>query len=73
VVGVEVHSMTPLKRLLFERQLTNRWLAEKTGMTETAVSLIVNGKRVPSLENALRIAGVLESSCEELWGYLIKK
>lgn len=71
MVDVEVHSMTPLKRLLFERQLTNRWLAERTGMTETAVSLIVNGKRVPSLENALRIARALGVSVEELWGYIL--
>ncbi|WP_211231387.1 helix-turn-helix transcriptional regulator [Alicyclobacillus pomorum] len=64
--------MTPLKRLLFEKQLTHRWLAQQVGMTETAISLVINGKRVPSLENALRIAKVLETSVEALWGFVIE-
>ncbi len=65
--------MTPLKRLLFEKQIQLRKLAQLTGMTETSLSLIVNGKRLPNLVNAFRIAKALEVSLEDLWGYIMEE
>ncbi|MCY0892344.1 MAG: helix-turn-helix transcriptional regulator [Acidibacillus sp.] len=65
--------MTPLKRLLFERQIQLRKLAQLTGMTETSLSLIVNGKRLPNLVNAFRIAKALDVSLEDLWGYIMEE
>jgi DNA-binding XRE family transcriptional regulator len=63
--------ITPLKRLLFERGLTNRWLAQQCNVDETGMSLIVNGKRTPSLPLALKIARVMGVSVEELFSYVI--
>jgi DNA-binding XRE family transcriptional regulator len=65
--------MTPLKRLLFEREKTNRWLAQQCGLDENGLSLIVNGKRVPNLITAMKIARVLEVNVEDLWGYLLEE
>lgn len=62
---------TPLKKILFERGLKNKWLAKESEIEEAGCSLIVNGKRVPTLVVALKIAKVLEVSVEELWGHLI--
>lgn len=64
--------ITPLKRLLFERQMTITALAEQSGVSYANLSLVVAGKRVPTLENALRIARALDTTIEELWGYVIE-
>lgn len=64
---------TPLKRILFEREISNRELAKKIGADETGLGFVVNGKRVPNLMTALKIAKTLEVSIEELWGYLLEE
>ncbi|MCF8564547.1 helix-turn-helix transcriptional regulator [Alicyclobacillus tolerans] len=63
---------TKLKRYLFENDIKNRWLAEQTGIKEQTISELVNGKRKPSLDNALKIARVLGTTVEELWGDEVK-
>lgn len=64
--------MTPLKKVLFEIEKSNRWLAKEVGADETGISLIVNGKRIPSLLMSMRIAQVIGVSVEELWGHLLE-
>ena len=55
-----------LKVVLAERDLTNRWLAEKTGVTEMTVSRWVSNKRQPHLEQLFAIANVIGISPREL-------
>ncbi len=64
-------TLTPLKRLLFERGIKNRWLAEQCEINEANLGLVINGKRLPSIKSALKIAQVLNTTVEELWGYLL--
>jgi plasmid maintenance system antidote protein VapI len=65
-------NITPLKRMLMERGLKNRWLAQQIGVHEATVSLIVNGKQRPYVDVALKIARVLGTTTEELWGWTIE-
>jgi len=58
---------TQLKRILRERGLKQKWLEEKTGISHSAMSLLVNGKSEPTLKSARAIARVLDVSIDELW------
>ena len=51
-----------------ERNVTSAWLAEQVGISKVAVSNIVTGKSSPSLDNLIKIAGVLNISITELIG-----
>jgi len=62
--------ITPLKRLLFERQMSVRQLHEKTAIVYGTLREIVNG-RVPGMENGIRIARALKVTVEDLWGHLV--
>lgn len=68
---INMKKIVPLKRILFERQLTIRWLAEQCGVNEANLNGVVNGKRLPTLKLALKIARVLNTTAEELWGYIL--
>jgi DNA-binding transcriptional regulator YdaS (Cro superfamily) len=48
----EIH---PLRRWLFDHQMTGLAFAEKVGVSGAAVSQWVNGVRVPSLDLAIKI------------------
>ena len=41
-------------------------LSEMTGITESAISRYVNGERMPSLKNVIKIARALECSVGDL-------
>lgn len=55
-----------LKVVLAERDLTNRWLADKLGVNEMTVSRWVSNKRQPPLEQLFAIANALEISPKDL-------
>ena len=57
-----------LKEIMNERNVTSAWLAEQVGISKVAVSNIVTGKSSPSLDNLIKIAGVLNISITELIG-----
>lgn len=57
-----------IKEIMNERNVTSAWLAEQVGISKVAVSNIVTGKSSPSLDNLIRIAGVLNISITELIG-----
>jgi DNA-binding XRE family transcriptional regulator len=63
--------ITPLKRMLFEREITNTELSRAIGLTRTNTGKIVNGDTVPSLIVAMKIARFLGVSVEDLWGHLL--
>ena len=59
-----------LKSLLEEKGMKQKFLADKTGMTESSVSRYVNGERTPRISQAYRIACVLGVDMNTLTAYL---
>ena len=57
-----------IKEIMNERNVTSAWLAEQVGISKVAVSNIVTGTSSPSLDNLIKIAGVLNISITELIG-----
>ena len=57
-----------IKEIMNERNVTSAWLAEQVGISKVAVSNIVTGKSSPSLDNLIKISGVLNISITELIG-----
>ena len=55
-----------LRVVLAERDLTNRWLAEKIGVSDMTVSRWVSNKRQPPIEQLFVIAAALNISPKEL-------
>lgn len=51
-----------LKEILKSRGLKQKWLAEKLGVSEVAVSNWCSGKSVPSANNLARISQILKVS-----------
>ena len=49
-----------------EPKRTQEWLAEKVGIDRSTISLIVSGKRQPSVKLAIRIAAVTGVPIESL-------
>lgn len=60
-------SITPIKRILEEEGRSQRWLAERAGIHESWMSLIVNRGWKPSEDDAQKIADVLGRDINELW------
>ena len=56
-----------LRKLLIDRGIKQTWLANRAGITDTALSEIVTGKRTPTLPVAKRIARALEMRVEDIW------
>lgn len=61
---------TPLKQMLQERGVKNKWLAQQIGVEESAISQIANNKRKPGISTAIRIARTMETTVEKLFGYI---
>ena len=55
-----------LKVVLAERDLSNRWLAEKIGVSDMTVSRWASNKRQPPLEQLYSIANAIDISPREL-------
>jgi putative transcriptional regulator len=53
--------------------MTQKDLADKTGVTRQTIIAIENGKYSPSLELAFRIARVFETSVEEVFSFRPEK
>ena len=55
-----------IKVALAERDLSNKWLANKLGKTEMTVSRWVSNKCQPTIESIYKIAFVLEMEAKDL-------
>jgi DNA-binding Xre family transcriptional regulator len=55
-----------LKRMLFQKGVTQNQLAEKTGISSVSLSQYINGKKSPGFYNLDKIARALECSLDEL-------
>ena len=58
-----------LKTILENKNITQKELAEKIGLTESAVSRFVKGNRIPTGKNMLAIASVLNVKVEDIYEY----
>ena len=58
---------TRLKQLLDSNGSKQTWLAEKAGINVNTLSKIVNGKAIPNLRTAQRIARALGKTVDDLW------
>ena len=56
-----------LKKLLKEKNISQKELADKIGLTESAVSRFVKENRIPTGENMLKIANALNVKVEDLY------
>lgn len=55
-----------IKIALIEREKTNKWLAEKLGMSTAAVSKWCTNDNQPTIENLFKIAELLDVEVGEL-------
>ena len=61
-----------LKTLRQQKGLTQSEVAQKVGITETGYQNYERGRREPKISIALKIARVLGTTTEKLWGYSAK-
>ena len=59
--------MTNLKRIIDEKGVQQRWLAEQVGVTVVSMSRYVSGERIPKAPLAIRMADVLGVDVKELY------
>lgn len=55
-----------IRVVLADKQITNRWLAEKMGVTEMTVSRWKTNKIQPSISQFLEIASLLQVDIKDL-------
>ena len=60
--------MNKLMKILNQRGLKQTYLAWKLGCTVGSVSSWCSGKFNPKLETAIKIAKILDTSVENIWG-----
>jgi putative transcriptional regulator len=56
-----------LKEILDSRGMKQNFVCEKTGLSKTSMSGIVNNRTIPTLPVAYKIAKVLDLKIEEIW------
>ena len=59
-------NLNRIKVILAEKNLQNKWLAEKVGRDQATVSKWVTNSTQPSLDMLIKIAKVLEVDIKEL-------
>lgn len=63
---METKTINRLKAVLAEKQVTNKWLAEKMNLSTTTVSRWCTNKTQPSLETLVEIAEILKIDMKDL-------
>lgn len=56
-----------LREILNERGIKAVWLADRVGMSKSALNEILHERREPTLTNARKIARVLGCEIGEIW------
>ena len=57
-----------LRKVMNQKKVGDKWLAEKLGISRTSVSQIINGHTSPSLDRLYEIADALEVHFFDLFG-----
>jgi len=55
-----------LRKLLIDRDMRQKELAERSGITPTALSLLLSGRREPMLSTILKLQNVIPFKVEEM-------
>lgn len=63
---MKTNKQTKLKKWIDEHGVKQKWMCERTGITQAWMSKIVNGSE-PRVRDAIKIARVLGVMIEELW------
>ncbi|MCR9040975.1 helix-turn-helix transcriptional regulator [Bacillus sp. L381] len=58
---------TNLRKILEEDGRSQKFLASKVGISETSFSALKNGKSLPTLPVAYKLAKLLNRSIEDIW------
>jgi DNA-binding XRE family transcriptional regulator len=58
---------TKLKQELIERGIKQNWLAQRTGINESILSLIISGKYNPDERQKNNIAAAIEMDVDDLF------
>lgn len=64
--------MTLMKKLRCQNKLSQRDVARKVDISAMAYNRYETYQRIPNACVALRIAKILQSSVEELWGHALQ-
>jgi len=70
---MEVLIKSRLKEFLRERGISQRFLARQLGFHPNTMSLIANGKSIPSYRTMLSISHILGIPIEEIWSSRIRE
>lgn len=62
--------MTPIAKAIEAKGYKKQWVAEKANIARGTLSAIVNGKTEPSIRVAIKLARILNTTVEDLWGHL---
>ncbi len=62
---MKAKTINRLKAVLAEKQVTNKWLAEKMKLSTTTVSRWCTNKTQPSLETLVKIAEILKTDVKD--------
>ena len=54
---------------LKQQNMTQRELADKTGLSYGAISQFVNGKKIPTMRSALKLSYALNLTLDELFDF----
>jgi repressor LexA len=57
-----------LKKLINEKGLKQKWVAEQIGMSEVNFNLVINGKKSPNSKYIALLAQVLNTSADYILG-----
>ncbi|WEG14021.1 helix-turn-helix transcriptional regulator [Pullulanibacillus sp. KACC 23026] len=64
--------MTKIAQIIEEKGLRKGFIAQKAKISASAMSKILSGEtKEPKLRVAIRLARVLNTTVEELWGHLL--
>jgi transcriptional regulator with XRE-family HTH domain len=63
---MKTKTINRLKAVLAEKQVANKWLAEKMNISMTTVSCWCTNKTQPSLETLVEVAEILKVDAKEL-------
>ena len=56
-----------LRKVMMKRNVSDEWLAQRIGISRTAVNQIINGHTTPSLKRLYQMADALEVHLFELF------
>lgn len=64
--------MTKLKKLRLEKRMTVTHLAKLTGIAQSSITEIENGKHEPTLSKAILLARAFEMPVEDLFDHICR-